>query len=150
MIGAEEVVRAMMTAVDNGDMETAASYLSADFVFSGPVPEPIDKAQWVDMQRQLLAGFPDWSFNLSDVREQDQIATTTYQITGTHTGELNLSPLGLPKIPATGKSISLPEERARCTVRDGEIVRIEIDANPDGGLTGTLKQLGVEISQPPE
>ena len=149
-MGAEEVVRAMIAAVDNGDMGTAAGYLRADFVFSGPVPEPIGKVEWVSMQRQLLTAFPDWSYNLSDVREEDQVATTTYQITGTHTGELDLSSLGLPKIPATGKSISLPEGQSRCTVNNGKIVRIETDSNPDGGLSGTLKQLGVELSQPPE
>jgi hypothetical protein len=148
MSGTEEVVKAMMTAVDNGDMETAAGYLSADFTFSGPVPEPINKAQWVGLQRQLLVAFPDWSFNLSDVQVEGNIVTTTYQITGTHTGELDLSPMGLPKIPATGKSISLPEEQARCTVEAGKIVEIHIDPNPAGGVTGTLSQLGVEITPP--
>lgn len=146
-MSAEDVVRSMMTAVDSGDMEKAAGYLSADFVFSGPVPEPIGKVQWIAMQGQLLAAFPDWSFNLSDVQTEANVVTTTHQITGTNAGELDLSPLDLPKIPATGKSIRLAQERARCTVQNGQIVRIEIDANPDSGLPGILRQLGVEMPQ---
>jgi hypothetical protein len=144
-VDAEEVVRAMITAVDDCDMETAAGYLSAGFLFSGPVPEPIGKVSWVGLHQGLLAAFPDWSFNLSGVHVEGDLATTTHHITGTHTGDLDLSAMGLPRLPATGKSISLPEEHARCTVKNGKIVRIEIDPNPDGGLPGTLKQLGVEV-----
>ncbi|MGD2050123.1 MAG: nuclear transport factor 2 family protein [Chloroflexota bacterium] len=145
MMSVEEVVRGMMAAVDEGEMETAAGYLAADFVFSGPVPEPLGKAQWVGLQRQLLTAFPDWSFNLKEVQVDGSVATTTHQITGTHTGELDLSPMGLPKIPATGKTIRLPEEQARCTVEKGKIIRVEIEANPESGVPGILKQLGVEM-----
>jgi hypothetical protein len=53
--------------------------------------------------------------------------------------------MGLPKIPATGKTIRLPEEQARCTVEKGKIIRVEIEANPEGGVPGILKQLGVEM-----
>jgi ketosteroid isomerase-like protein len=143
-----ETVRVLFEAIDAGDMDTAASYLSSDFVFSGPVPEPIGKDQWVGMQRLLLAAFPDWSFNLSGVQEQGNTATTTHQITGTHTGDLDLSMMGMPTIPATGKAIKLPVEHAQCTVEGGKVVKLHAAENPDSGVPGMLKQLGVEMPPP--
>jgi len=104
---------------------------------------------WVGMQSLLLAAFPDWSFNMQDVKEEGNKATTTHHITGTHTGDLDLSPMGMPTIPATGKAISLPVEHAEVTVEGGKIVKMHVaDVSPDGGVPGILKQIGVEMPPP--
>lgn len=144
-MNAEEITRAVMTAIEAGDMGTAAGYLSDDFVFSGPVPEPVSGEQWLGLQSLLLAAFPDWSFNLSDVQVTSNGARTTHQITGTHTGDLDLAPLGLPVIPATGKSIKLPVEHAEVTIEGDKAVRLHAEVTPGGGVPGILQQLGVEM-----
>lgn len=145
----KEIVEAMMRPVDEGRMEVAAGYLADDFVFSGPVPKPIGKEAWIDLQRRLLTAFPDWPFNLKKVLQGDPVVAT-YQTAGSHTGELDVSLLGLPRIPAAGQADRLSAEQARCKVRGGVIVRIGIDPNPESGLPGILGQLGVDMPKPPQ
>lgn len=148
-MNAEEITRAIFTAIESMDMDTVGSYLTDDFTFSGPVPEPISGEQWLGLQRQMSAAFPDWSFNLSDVQVTGNVARTTHQITGTHTGDLDLSAMGLPVVPATGKAIKLPVEHADLTVEGGKVVRLHADVPADGGVPGLLQQLGVEMPPPP-
>lgn len=143
-----EITRALFAALESGEWDTAANYLSDDFVFSGPVPEPISGEQWVGLSRLLKAAFPDWSYNLTDVQVTGNVARTTHQISGTHTGDLDLSPLGLPVVPATGKAIQLPEEHADLTFEGDKVVRLHADVPADSGVPGILKQLGVEIPTP--
>jgi len=147
-MNAEEITRAMFAAHEAGDFDTVASYLSDDMVFSGPVPEPVSGEQWLGLSRLLSVAFPDWSFNLSDVQVTGNVARTTHQVTGTHTGDLDLSPLGMPVVPATGKAIKLPEEHAEVTVEGGKVVRLHTDTPPGGGVPGILQQLGVEMPPP--
>ena len=70
-----------------------------------------------------------------------------FQITGTQTGELNLPLPGVPKIPASGKHVSLPKEKNTVTVKNGKISRFEAEVVPGGGVMGILAQLGVPIPQ---
>lgn len=148
-MNAEEITRKIFAAIESGDMDTVASYLSDDFVFSGPVPEPISGEQWLGLQRLLLAAFPDWSFNLSDVQVTGNVARTTHQITGTHTGDLALSPMGIPVVPTTGKSVKLPVEHADLTFEGDKVVRLHADTPAGGGVPGLLQQIGVEMPAPP-
>ncbi len=143
-----EITRKIMTAIESGDMATAASFMSDDFVFSGPVPEPISGQQWLGLHTLLNAAFADFSFNLSDVQVTGNVARTTHQITGTHTGDLDLSPMGMPVIPATGKKVKLPVEHADVTFEGGQAVRLHADVPADGGVSGILQQLGVEVPAP--
>jgi hypothetical protein len=96
----------------------------------------------------LQAGIPDWSFNLSDVQVTGNVAHTTHQISGTHTGNLDLSPMGMPVIPATGKSFKLPVEHADLTYEGNKLTRFHADVAAGGGLPGILQQLGVEMPPP--
>jgi predicted ester cyclase len=147
-MNAETITRAIYEALESGDMDKVGSYLSDDFVFSGPTPEPISGEQWAGMQTLMRKAFPDWSFNLSDVQVMGNEARATHQITGTHTGDLDLSPMGLAVIPATGKSIKLPTEQAVLTFEGDKVVRFHADPSPDSGLPGLFKQLGVEMPSP--
>jgi predicted ester cyclase len=148
LMNSAEITRKLMTAIESGDMATAASFMSDDFIFSGPVPEPISGEQWLGLQGLLLAAFPDWSFNLSDVQVTGNVARTTHQISGTHTGDLDLSPMGMPVIPATGKKVKLPVEHAELTFEGGKAVRLHTDVPAGGGVPGILQQLGVQMPTP--
>jgi predicted ester cyclase len=143
-----EITRKIYIAIESGDMATAASFLADDFVLSGPVPDPIGGEQWLGLQGLLLTAFPDWSFNLSDVQVTGNVARTTHQISGTHTGDLDLSPLGMPVIPATGKKVRLPVEHADLTFEGGKAVRLHADVPADGGVPGIMQQLGVQMPTP--
>ncbi len=62
---------------------------------------------------------------------------------GTHTGDLDLSAMGLGVIPASGKKIVWPEASAKLTIEDGKIVRMEPYAGA-AGLKAWLAALGIE------
>jgi hypothetical protein len=75
------------------------------------------------------------------------VVRTTNQLTGTHSGDLDLSGMGMGVIPATGKSFSLPPEESEATVEGGKMVALHVYSTPEGGLAGILRQIGVEIPQ---
>lgn len=78
---------------------------------------------------------------------EGNVVRVTNQLTGTHTNDFDLSAMGLGVFPATGKSISNPEEQGETTVKDNKITSVHINAVEGGGLMGILKQLGVEPPQ---
>ena len=141
----KETTRAIYKALESGNPESVGKYASDDFVFSGPIPEPINFEKWVGLQKQVRTAFPDWSFNLSDVQETENGTRTTLQITGTHTGDLDLSALGLPVVKATGKSVKLPVEHVDITFKGDKVSKFHGDVPAGGGLPGIFKQLGVEM-----
>lgn len=142
-----ELAERFAAAFNAGDLESVASHLSGDFTFSGPVPEAIGAAEWIGMTRTLKAAFPDIRYNLRVLGVDGDVVETSTQVSGTHTGDLDLSALGLGVIPATGKTFSNPEEKGKAVIRDGKIASIEIHSSERSGVAGILAQIGV---QPPE
>ena len=143
---AEKVVRDCFAAFEAGQFEDAASYLADDFVFSGPVPEPVGKKEFVGLQSGLIQGIPDWKFNGHNFRSQGDTTNCVVQITGTHTGTIPGLMPGMPDVPATGKHFSLPEEPSRVVVRDGKIASFATDQVPGGGVMGIFQQLGIPMN----
>src|SRR5215468_4152334 len=130
------LVQAAMAAIEAGDMAKAASYMTDDFVFSGPVPEPIGKDQFLGLQGGLVAAFPDWKFNATDLKAQGDKVTSTVHITGTHTATLDTHIPGMPPVPATGKKVALPPEPFAATIRGGKLAAFEAAQVPGGGVPG--------------
>jgi predicted ester cyclase len=147
-MSAADVVKAWYAANESGDLEAMAAHMSDDFVFSGPVPEPVGKDAFMALTSAMRTAFPDWSFNLSNVQEQGTVVTTTHQITGTHTGDLDLSGMGMPVVPATGKAVKLAVESPELTVENDKIVAFKAAPSPDTGVPALLKQIGVEMPPP--
>jgi predicted ester cyclase len=140
-----ELVRALMSAIEAGNMAKAGSLLTDDFRISGPFPEPLGKDQWLGIQMTMKKAFPDWSFNVEKVEDHGDSATAYYHITGTHKGALDLSPMGMPVIPASSKSIELPDEHADFKIVNGKIAAMEVHSAEGGGLPGLLHQIGVDM-----
>ena len=145
-MGTKEAAQAFVDAFNGGDLDTAASYLSDDFQFSGPVPKPIGSAEWIGLSKVFRVGCPDIKYNLTIVSVEGDVVKTTTQVSGTHTGDLDLSAMGMGVIPPTGKSFSNPEETGESTVEGDKIKSIHINPSEGGGVMGMLSQLGV---QPP-
>lgn len=129
------------------DLDAAAAHLSEDFQFSGPVPNPINGKQWFALLEKLNTAFPDINYNSRILGVEGDVVKATNKITGTHTVDLDLSAWGMGVFPATGKSVSLPEEQSDTTVKDNKVTSVHVYAGENGGLMGILKQLGV---QPPQ
>jgi hypothetical protein len=138
------IMREHMRRMELHDFNGAGSLLSRDFQFTGVTPTPVDGEKYVQLHRELLAGFPDWNYNFKFEREDGNIVRGTVAISGTHTGTINPTFMpGVPPITATGKKVKLPKEMLTITVRNGLISKIDVEKVPNGGVTGILSQLGV-------
>ena len=145
-----DIVNDFMVALESKDFDTAASYLSDDFVFSGWTPQPLDKDQFMTVMGELKAGIPNLSYHFHTVRDvrdlvQESNVKAAIQMTGTQTDSFILPPLGLPPIPQMARSVSLPEEHWDYTLQNGKIVKITVQRVPGGGIQGLLRQLGIEL-----
>ncbi len=144
-MSATDIVKAGLAAVEAGDFKKLDGLLADDMVFAGPVPEPLGKREFVGVQMAMLAAMPDWNFNAADYKENGDVVAVNLQITGTQTGELSLPMPGIPKLPASGKKVSLPKEPSTFTVKNGKISRLDVASTPGGGVMGVLSQLGVKM-----
>ncbi|NIM92141.1 MAG: hypothetical protein GTO18_00285, partial [Anaerolineales bacterium] len=124
----KELAQNFVDAFNKGDLDAVASYLSEDFQFSGPVPEPLSAAEWIGFSRILKAAFPDIQYNLRVESINGKVVKTSSKVSGTHTGDLDMSAMGMGVIPATGKSFSNPEEYGFATVEGDKITSIQIDS----------------------
>jgi hypothetical protein len=140
-----ETVKAFSAALEARDFDRAASYLTDDFVFRGPVPQPISKQEFIAIQSAFENAFEDWSVNSRDEVEQDDTVIAAVQITGTHTRDLVLPMPGMPPILATNKRVSLPVEHITFTFKSDKIASLTSDNVPGGGVPGVLQQIGVPL-----
>ncbi len=145
-MSATETVKAFSSALEAHDFAKVATYLSDDFVLSGPTPQPVGKNEFIGIQSAFMTAFPDWAFNLGSLEEHGDKVQATVQITGTHTAALVMP--GMPPIPATNKKIALPQERLEFTFKHGKIASLASDGVPGGGIPGALQQIGVQMPSP--
>lgn len=140
-----ETIKSFSAALEAREFEKAASYLTDDFVFKGPVPMPVGKQEFIAIQRAFESAFEDWSFNSHNEVEQGDKVVAAVQITGTHTQDLVLPMPGMPTIPATHKKISLPEEHLEFTFKGDKVTSLTSDNVSGGGVPGVLQQIGVPL-----
>jgi predicted ester cyclase len=139
-----DTVKAGQAAWCAGDWDTLAALLTDDFVFSGPVPQPLNKAMFISLGKAILSAIPDWDFHARDFREEGDKVYATDAITGTHTGTLAAIP-GVPPVPATGKSIKATEGQEIYTFRGNLVSQFEVQA-PGGGLAEIYAQVGAPLA----
>jgi hypothetical protein len=147
-MNARELAMALTTAVEAGDFETAASYLADDFQFTGSMmPGSFGVEEWKGMSKALKAGMPDLSYNFRIVDADETTARVSSQLSGTHTQDLDLSAMNMGVIPPTNVAFTCGEEFSVGQTRDGKIVSIHLEQNPDRGMFDMLRQIGVEVPQ---
>ncbi|MGD0750576.1 MAG: nuclear transport factor 2 family protein [Anaerolineales bacterium] len=146
-MNAIDMIKLGLAGMEMGQSGKLAEILTDDMVFAGPVPEPVGKHEFLGLQTALVKAMPDWKFNATDFKQNGEQVTATFQITGTHTGELSLPMPGFPKVPASGKHVSLPKEAITITLKNGKISRLEAAKVPGGGVAGVLAQLGIPVPQ---
>jgi predicted ester cyclase len=140
-----DLVKTMLKDLESGNAQKGAVYYAEDFVFSGPVPEPLNKDQFLDLMTAMTKGLPDWAFNVTSVQEKGSTVSVKVQITGTHKGILAVP--GLPTVSPTGKRIKLPAETLEITVEGDKITDFRVDVPPGGGVPGIYQQLGIKLPE---
>ena len=140
-----DVVKSWNEAFFSGDIEKALGYLADDFQFTGPVPEPLGPQAFMGMMNSMLSAFPDLDNHFEITGESGNTVTGSVVMAGTHSQNFDLSGMGGPVIPPTGKSFRNPKESFIITVKDGKIARFDVDVPENGGLGNILNQLGVQM-----
>ena len=138
---------AAIRAWESKDAESLVSYLSDDFVCRGLLPQPAQKAQYINFMQAIMTAMPDWSFHehiLDEGPETEKGERVFFvtQITATHTGDLILP--DLPIIPATGTKISLPYRHLDYLVTGETITTLTADFSPNA-LEEILAQMGMVL-----
>ena len=139
-----ETVQALMDAVQKGDLDVAESMLADDFQFSGAVPEPINKEAWVEMSSSLRNAFPDLDYHFKVIGTEGDVVKTTSQLSGTHTGLLDLTNMQMGVIPATNKTFVAMREKTKITLKENKITAWAVEPTQGAGVMEILKQLDVE------
>lgn len=136
-----DVVRAWVE-VPAGNVEGSAAYLSDDFQNLDEHGNLVmDKDAWNGMYHMLLAAFDSYDYVLSNLREVDGYVIMTGHFEGKHTGDLDLSAMGMGVFPASGKKIVWPEESAKLMVEGGKITSLE-PYGDSGGIEAFLAAIG--------
>lgn len=140
-----DVLKAAISAIEEKDFTKLDSLLSDDFKLTGLIHKPISKNDYVQVHNAISGAMPDFRFNLQDVKEEGNKVKAKVNVTGTNTGEFSMKQWGLMNFPATGNKIALPEENIEVSVSNGKIseICVEKNDNPDAGVKGVLKQLGM-------
>lgn len=140
-----EIVQALMDAVQKGDLEIAESMLADEFQFSGPIPEPINKEAWLGMSSSLRTAFPDLDYHFKVIGTDGDVVRTTSQLSGTHTGLLDLTDMQMGVLPATNKTFVATREKTKITLKENKITAWVVEPTQGAGVMEILKQLDVEI-----
>ncbi len=138
-------VQALMDAVQMGNFENAKSYLSNDFIFSGPVPEPISGDAWLGMSANLKSAFPDLDYQFRIESADGDSVNFSAELKGTNKGDIDLTAMNMGVIPATGKSFHAAHEQGKAMLRDGKITAWTMERTEGAGLMAILAQLGVKV-----
>jgi hypothetical protein len=141
----QEVVEKALRDIEKGAID-ASSY-TEDMVFSGPVPRPMNRNEYVALLRDIVRGCPDWNFHARDYRVVGDTVKFTINITGTQTKTLAGIIPGMDPLPATNRHFILPEEHLTIKVRGDRISECVADTVPGGGVMGLLSQLGVQLKK---
>ena len=139
-----EIVQSLLDSVQKGDFQSVKSMLADDFQFSGTIPEPINRDAWLEMSSNLKTAFPDLDYHFKVIGTDGDVVRTTSQLSGTHTGSLDLTNMNMGVIPATDKTFSAKSEKTKITVKENKITSWAVEPTDGAGLKAILDQLGVE------
>lgn len=140
-----DTAKNLANALETRDLEGLQAFLADDFRAKGGTLE-LNKAQTLGYLQIFFTAFPDHHFDFTEFNENGDLVTCSGQETGTHTGVLNLNPLGMPvSLPATGKAFRLPKSKYTFRVAGAKVVHFSEETVTGGGLAGILDQLGVKL-----
>jgi predicted ester cyclase len=123
------------------------SYYSDDFQFTDALGSPPqDRDTWIAMGQLMRSAFPDLSLVIEDIREEGDGVVVTSHFSGTFSNDMDLSPLGLGVVPATGKAVEFRPATNVVSFDNGKISELhDPNTGPDAGVAGFGKALGVDM-----
>jgi len=140
-VNKRETVQALVDSVQKGDFQTAKSMLADDFQFSGPGREPLDKEAWLGMSSNLKTAFPDLDHHFKVIGAEGDVVRIISQLSGTHTGPLDLTGMQMGVIPATDKTFSAKHEKSKVTAKETKINSCVVEPTQGAGWMAVLHPL---------
>jgi len=103
----------------------------------------MDRETWIRLGPIFFPAFKDLNYVISELHEEGDDVIVSGHLEGTHTGDLDLSAMGLGVIPATWKKVVWPEGSLAWKIKNDKIVSAKnlVVADAMGAL---LEQLGVK------
>ena len=114
-------------------------------MFSGPIPEPVNGAEWLGVSKSLKTAFPDLDYQFKIENVNGNVVNITAQLKGTHKGNLDLSAMDMGVIPPTNKSFVAAREHGKVTVQGDKVKSLANEPIEGAGLMAILGQLGVKV-----
>jgi hypothetical protein len=140
-----DVAKRAAALLESRDSKGLLALMADGFVAKGPTLE-LTKQQVLGYLQIMFTAFPDHSFGFADFEEKGDSIYCTSSETGSHTGILDLNPLGMSvSVPPTGKSIKLPKITITFRVAGDKLTYYSEEEVAGGGLKGILAQLGVNV-----
>jgi predicted ester cyclase len=125
-------------------IEAIKTYFSDDFQNLDKDGDVLmNKEAYVGMIQLIFAAFKDFDYVLNGVREEGDSIIVNGHFEGTHTGDFDLSAMGMGVIPASGKKIVWPEASTEFNIEGDKIVRIK-PYGDSGGTEAFFAALGVK------
>jgi predicted ester cyclase len=122
----DEVAKNFLQSIQKGDFGEVKKYLADDFKFIAPgLPQPLNADAWIGMSMVLKKGFPDLDYHFQVGKVNGNSVMVSSAMTGTQNGELDLTSMGMGKIPPTGKSINVERTNSLGTVQGDKVVEIK-------------------------
>ena len=97
----EEVVRAVLGAVNRRDADGDQAYLADDFVYRNPAVGETDKAGWRTFHAGAYAAFPDFQVTIDRMLSDGETVIAEGRVTGTQRGEF-------AGLPASNRPFDVP------------------------------------------
>jgi hypothetical protein len=144
-MGNEKIVEQFFREIEKNNFTVAETLVSENFEVVGVGPRPLGAREFLGAHKAMNTGMPDFKFNYKIGDVKGNVVEAKVKLTGTHFKDMPAPIPGLKTIPATNKTLRMPEERLTFTIKDNKIDKLHLESVPGGGLPGVLKQLGVEI-----
>jgi len=135
---------ASRTNPPSSNIEATKTYLSDDFQSLDKDGNVLmNKEAYVGMVQLIFAAFKDLTYVRSGIREEGDSVIVNGHFEGTHTGDFDLSAMGMGVIPASEKKIVWPEASNEFNIEGGKIVSIK-PYGDSGGMEDFFAALGVK------
>ena len=145
----KEIVQTLMNAIQEGDFEKAHSLIHPNDFFCGPsmaITGMLLACPWMEIGKSLRAAFEDLDYQFKVEGVDGNSVRFSTQLSGKHTGNLDLTAMKFSIIPATYRSISTEREYGIATVHHGKVIAWTMESPKCTSLFTILEQLDVMAS----
>lgn len=126
-------------------IEANMTYLSEDFQSLDKDGNIVaNKEAQLGLVQLLINAFKDFKSVVHDIREEGDSVIVSFHFEGTHTGDLDLSAMGMGVVPASGKYIVWPDATTEFKI-EGDKIASSRPYGDSGGIEAFFEPLGVKL-----